>query len=64
MLKGTGVSKLTIYFRVKLVNLFENHCKLKKSSLSLNILKNYTKSNKQVWRKVGMNLNSLYGAKI
>ena len=50
MLKDIGISKSTIYFKVKLVKVLEKYQKLKKSSLSLNFMK---KSIKQVCKESG-----------
>ena len=39
MLKKIGVTKFTVYFKAKLVNILDKYPKLKKLSLSLNFLK-------------------------
>ena len=51
MLRDTGISKSTIYFKGKLIKVLEKYPKLKKSSLSLNFMKNYMKSIKQVCKE-------------
>ena len=48
---GNYVSKLTTYFKVKLVKILEKYSKLKKSSLSPTFFKNYMKMIKEVFRE-------------
>ena len=53
MLRDIGISMSAIYFKVKLVKVLERYPKLKKSSLLLNFMKNYTKSIIQVCKESG-----------
>ena len=53
MLQEIDISKLTVYFKVKLVKILEKYPKLKKSSLSLNFFKNYLKTIKEVFKESG-----------
>ena len=52
MFKEIGVSKLAIYFKLKLAKILEKYSKLKLSLLSLNFMKNYMKS-KQFCKESG-----------
>ena len=61
MLEDIGISKSTIYFKVKLLKVLEKYTKLKKSSLLLNFMKNYMKLNRSTRTEV-MNLNSFNDA--
>ena len=64
MLKDIGISKSTIYLKVKLVKVLEKYPILKKYLLLLNFMKNYMKSIKQVHKERGNELNSFNDAEI
>ena len=55
MLNDIEISRSKIHVKVKLVKVLEKYPKLKKSSLSLNFMKNYMKSTKKVCKKKVMN---------
>ena len=60
MVKELGVSKKTIYFKIKLTKILEKYRKLEKFFLSLNLLKNYLKIWKIYVKKVGESSKSFF----
>ena len=53
MITELGVSRPTVYFKINLLNILEKYPKLKKSSSTLNFLKNYFKTIKEVFKESG-----------
>ena len=64
MLNDIEISRSKIHVKVKLVKVLEKYPKLKKSSLSLNFMKNYMKSTKKVCKKKVMNWNGFNDVEI
>ena len=63
MLKDIGISKSTIYFKVKLVKVLEKYLKFKIFLLLLNFIKIYSKLIKQVCKESGNEFNSFKDVK-
>ena len=57
MVKKSGISILTMSFKINLYNILDKFPRLRKSSLSLHIFKDYVKSIKKIERRVVNNLN-------
>ena len=53
MIKDLDISKSTISFKTILINQLDKYLKLKKSSLSLNLFKDYTRTIKEVCKEIG-----------
>lgn len=53
MIKDLDISKSTIRFKTILINQLDKYIKLKKSSLSLNLFKDYTRTIKEVCKEIG-----------
>lgn len=52
MLKKIEFSKSIIYFKLKIVNILDRYPKLKKSSMSLNLFKDYLKTIKEICKEI------------
>ena len=57
MVKQFGVTKSTTIFKINIVKLIDKHPKIKNSSLSLHLLKNYLKMVKKICEKILVALN-------
>ena len=57
-MKGINVSKFTIYFKMKLVNILDKYSKFKRSFLSLNFFKDYLKTVAKYAKRVKKSSNN------
>ena len=53
MIKEFGVSKSTMIFKIKIVQLLDKYLKMKSSSLLLHFMKNYLKTLKEICKENG-----------